>query len=402
MLKRTLSIFLTVGLIFFTGCNSEVIVKTNDETSIPSNSAGVTITRDMIDNFGGYSTHANLLMDSMKEEFWMTWEDKMSETPGSTTPVTLWGYAAYMEAAGLRLEADPTDEAAKTEYLKALNSVEKYRAVWRTDDLQVYQCWADVTQAECFYDDDIWLVIEFLNAYELLSDSHWLEQAKGTAEFCYSGWDDKQGGGVYWREDDKASKNTCSNAPLAWASALLYKATNEQKYLDWAEKIYDWTKTTLLDTSDYLYFDNINLEGNVDKAKYTYNVGNMIGAGAELYGITNKAEYLEDAKKSAEGAYKVFGTAKPVPNMTEEIYVCESNSWFGGSLLKGYMALGIADTETDAKYVNSYRECLAYASIITVDPRGYMSVGWITSEMITKPSLLDQSGNARLLYLCAE
>lgn len=401
MIKKPIATILAVILaLSLTACGN-----TSDADSSTASGSDDIIDGAVITNFTGYGEHADTLMRTLSDGFWMLTEDKMADSVKGTTPITLWGYCAYMEAAGLWFELNPQNEEIKAEYLKTLNSVEEYRTTWRDDDLQVYQCWAGKSKAECFYDDDIWVVLEFINAYNLLGDEHWLSQAKGTAEFCYSGWDDICGGGVYWKEDDKASKNTCINAPLAWASCELYELTGEQYYLDWALKIYDWTKDTLLDTEDNTFWDNINIKGNIDKAKYSYNTGNMIGAAAALYEITGDAAYFDDAAKYAEGAYARFGGKKTVERAENPVYICDSNSWFGGSLLKGYLKLEeVSRTvdgtpEVDGKYVEGYAECLAYACSIANDNRGYLISGWTQSGLTQNPSLLDQSGNARLLFL---
>ena len=44
-------------------------------------------------------------------------------------------------------------------------------------------------------------------------DAKYLERAEATHRFVMSGEDDRLGGGVYWRENRRRSKNTCSNGP---------------------------------------------------------------------------------------------------------------------------------------------------------------------------------------------
>ncbi len=387
-----LAVILTFSLTACGNLSEEAASQTPSASSDKFSSAVIT-------HFTGYGEQADTLMSTLKDSFWMLRTDKMVSQIGDKDPVTLWGYAAYMESAGLWYELHPEDAEIRAEYLKALQGVENYRTTWRTDGLQVYQCWAGEGKAECFYDDDVWVVLEFLHAYALLGDAHWLDQAKGTADFCYSGWDEKVGGGVYWKEDDKASKNTCINAPLALASCELYQATGEQIYLDWAIRLYDWTKEKLLDPEDNTFWDNIGINGNVDKNKYTYNTGNMIGAAAALYEITGEAGYLSDAMAYAEGAYNRFGKLTEVDKADEPVYICDSNSWFGGSLLKGYLKLAEVYADTDPKYVDSYAQCLAYCCLISNDNRGYILSGWVESGISHKPDLLNQAGNARLLLL---
>ena len=46
-----------------------------------------------------------------------------------------------------------------------------------------------------YYDDNAWLVITFLEAYETTRDPRYLTRADETLKFVLSGWDEKGGGG---------------------------------------------------------------------------------------------------------------------------------------------------------------------------------------------------------------
>ncbi len=64
-----------------------------------------------------------------------------------------------------------------------------------------------------FYDDNVWLGIDFCDIYEATGDKKYLAEAEMIWKFIESGTDDVLGGGIYWCEQQKHSKNTCSNAP---------------------------------------------------------------------------------------------------------------------------------------------------------------------------------------------
>ena len=138
-----------------------------------------------------------------------------------------------------------------------------------------------------YYDDNDWLAIDLCDYYALTKDPAVLERAKELHRYIYSGWDEVLGGGIYWCEQKKLSKNTCSNAPATVLCMKLYNLTSDPDYLDLAKKTYRWTKENLCDPSDGVYWDNINLEGNIAKQKYTYNSGQMIQAGVLLFQATN-------------------------------------------------------------------------------------------------------------------
>ena len=72
----------------------------------------------------------------------------------------------------------------------------------------------------------------------------YLEKAKLIWKFILSGKDDVLGGGIYWCEQKKESKNTCSNAPGAVFALKLFQATQDDAYLKEGKELYEWTKRT--------------------------------------------------------------------------------------------------------------------------------------------------------------
>lgn len=102
----------------------------------------------------------------------------------------------------------------------------------------------------------------------LTKEPKYLQKAQLIWNFIESGTDDNLGGGIYWCEQRKESKNTCSNAPGSVFALKLFEATKDSAYFVKGQRLYEWTQTNLQDSTDYLYFDNINLNGKVDKAKF--------------------------------------------------------------------------------------------------------------------------------------
>ena len=81
---------------------------------------------------------------------------------------------------------------------------------------------------------------------------------------------------IYWCEQKKEAKHTCSNAPGSVLALKLFKATKDSIYYTQGKELYEWTKAHLQDSTDYLYFDNIRLDGKIGRAKYAYNSGQMM------------------------------------------------------------------------------------------------------------------------------
>ncbi len=137
-------------------------------------------------------------------------------------------------------------------------------------------------------------------------EQKYLTKSEELWQFILSGYDEKLGGGIYWCEQKKQSKNTCSNAPASVLALKLFETTGDSSYFKWGLRIYNWTKTNLQDTSDYLYFDNKSLSGRIDKKKYTYNSGQMLQAAAMLCRLTGNKIYLEEAQHIAGSAIDRF------------------------------------------------------------------------------------------------
>ena len=227
-------------------------------------------------------------------------------------------------------------------------------------------------KSDRFYDDNVWLALDFCSLYESTENSVYLHRAKDLYTFIYSGWTDELGGGIFWSEQRRKSKNTCSNAPAAVLGIKLYEITNEQVYLEKAIETYDWTKHNMLDSADYVYWDNISLEGKIDKRKYTYNSGQMIEAGVLLYNHTKNKDYLIDAQKTALGTHQFFAKTKQTIN-GEQLFFPDS-PWFNVILFRGLKALYSVDR--NPTYVNTLKRNAKYAWLHSKDSSELFGNDW--------------------------
>ena len=214
-------------------------------------------------------------------------------------------------------------------------------------------------QSDRFYDDNIWLGIDFTDAYLNTKEEKYLKKAQLIWKFVESGADDKLGGGIYWCEQKKISKNTCSNAPASVFALKMFKATQDSSYLIKGRKLYEWTKKRLQDPTDYLYFDNIFLDGKIDKSKYAYNSGQMMQAAILLYQFTGYRSFLKDAQNIAEACYNYF-FINFVPEEGEAFKLLKKGDvWFTAIMLRGFIELYLIDH--NEKYINSFNRNMDYA-----------------------------------------
>jgi len=142
---------------------------------------------------------------------------------------------------------------------------------------------------DTFYDDNLWIGLALCDLYRATGEPQWLDGAARIFAFVSTAWDDDprhaHPGGIFWaqrRANPTGDRNTVSNAPAAQLALRLHAATGERRYLDWARRTFDWTERTLRDPADGLYWDHVKLDGRIERTKWSYNQGTMLGAAALL------------------------------------------------------------------------------------------------------------------------
>lgn len=184
-----------------------------------------------------------------------------------------------------------------------------------------------------YYDDNQWIGITAADAYVRTKKKAYLDLAKTIYTFMMTGYDTVSGGGIYWRERDFTTKNTCSNGPGIILALRLYQFTHKKEYLESAESIYWWVNSYLR-SPDGIFYDALKVKTmKIDSATYTYNTGTMLQSNVLFFLITSDKKYLEEAKKIALSAEKYFYKNNRLPN----------NYWFNAVMMRGFIELSDAD-----------------------------------------------------------
>ena len=296
---------------------------------------------------------------------------------------------------------------------------------------------AIVAGIENVYDDQMWICRELTRAYRLTGDADYLTEATMLADYCLDGWDcclDPNGneyGGISWGPGYN-SKHSCSNGPiiqpLAWlhelylspdetadytycyiaadSSRLSTQRLRSEVYLEFARKVYAWQKTKLLNRSTGVYYDMLGADntiryvtapdglryrthvdtGSPGGTAYTYNTGTMLAGTAELYRLTDEADYLTDLKKLLTSSYNQFGRWKRIDGVryrqwpTDEKATSGFNCWFNDVLMRACVDAWAYDPDGAAKILNSYQENLDYAWEHYLTSDGFLPIdllgGW--------------------------
>ena len=217
-----------------------------------------------------------------------------------------------------------------------------------------------------YYDDNGWMTWGFLRAYTATHNRGYLAIAERDFKFILSGESSALGGGIFWHEQAKHSKNTCSNGPAIIDALKLYSITRRQVYLHTARKIYVWVNAHLLDRKDYLYFDNIALNGTITRTKWTYNAGTMLIANCLFYRLTHQQKYWRRANRIASSA--------------QLRWISSANGSIGGPgvfawvLLDGYIQL--YKIGHDKKWLEMTQRALIYVHRHCQKSRGFYGRSW--------------------------
>ena len=319
-------------------------------------------------------THAAQTLDSLyahfgvkgtlllREEFPFETGDNGEVDPNVRQYAYLWPYASTFAAVNALYEAtrDTTYKALLDR--RVLVGLHTY---FDTDRMPVgYASYIPIRpRPDRYYDDNCWVGQEFVNLYLCTRDTKYLDSALTAWDFVKSGMDDTFGGGIYWCEQTRNSKNTCSNAPAAVLALKLFQATKDSTYLHAGITLYEWVKSHLQDPADHLLFDDIKKEGGpagtLGKAKFAYNSGQMMQAAALLNRFTGQPSYLEEAQRIAESCYNYFFTDY-TSETGEQLRMFKSGDiWFTAVMLRGYVELYRQDG--NRKYIDTYDRNLEYA-----------------------------------------
>ena len=301
----------------------------------------------------------------------------------------LWPYSGTFSAVNALFEATHDKKYKKLLDSRVLPGLEEYFDTQRVPN--AYSSYIRTAPAsDRFYDDNVWLGIDFTDTYQMTQEQKYLDKAQLIWKFIESGTDSILGGGIYWCEQKKESKNTCSNAPGSVLALKLFKATNDSSYFEKGKKLYEWTQRNLQDSADYLYFDNIRLDGKIGKAKFAYNSGQMMQSAALLYQLTKNPIYLKGAQNIAKECFNYFFTDF-TPATNEEAFrmLKKGDIWFTAVMLRGFIELYQIDK--DKTYINAFNKSLSYAWDNARDEKGLFNTDLTGNNKDQKKWLLTQA-----------
>jgi predicted alpha-1,6-mannanase (GH76 family) len=157
-----------------------------------------------------------------------------------------------------------------------------------------------------YYDDESWMCLALMRAYDLHGDKAYLDRALALYQDITAAWDSTSAhpGGIWWNRAH-TEKATASNAGPVIAGARLTARTGDPQHLIFARKVYDFWFMTMVNPTNHQLADHINPDGTIGRGRLTYNEGLMAGAAFTLYGATKEPKFLDDAHAIAGALVKL-------------------------------------------------------------------------------------------------
>jgi uncharacterized protein YyaL (SSP411 family) len=330
---------------------------------------------------------------AIHKELWLPDQSLYSEQtdPNSgqpSHPAFMWGVGVQLSALSAATAIEPKTYLAPTrQYADAIQTY------WlKHNGLEGFDVQPGPKASDRYYDDNAWLVLALAEVFELTRDRKYLDRSIATFRFVMTGEDQAMGGGLYWRETPRETKNTCTNAPAIVSALRLHQLTGDDGFLEIAKRLNVWTSGNLQD-ADGLFWDNIHPKGRIDRRKFSYNSALMIRANCLFFKITGRKEHLDEARRVAMAAENRW--------IRDSGAVADSGR-FAHLLLESFLELHHADK--DPHWHAVVRKCLAHLHEHMRDESGRHSHHWEhrRPRPVRQAVLLDQASPARIYWLAAK
>lgn len=182
-----------------------------------------------------------------------------------------------------------------------------------------------------YYDDEGWWALAWLKVYDLTKQEQYLQMAIEIFEDMTTGWGGNCGG-LWWNKEHAYTGAIENGLFLAVAAQLANRAANEEYYIEWALKQWEWFQQTGMINAQY------NINNGIDPVTcrndggtiWTYNQGVILGGLVEINKAAPDASYLVMAKKIAYAAIEKLSDSNGILHEP-----CEPECGVDGPQFKG-------------------------------------------------------------------
>ncbi|KAL2204307.1 mannan endo-1,6-alpha-mannosidase [Sarocladium strictum] len=175
----------------------------------------------------------------------------------------------------------------------------------------------------------------------------WLELSENVVAGLESRWNTTNCGGgltwqIYpWNPNGLNYKNSVSNGGFFQLAARLARATGDDKYLDWANRLWDWSwDMNLINHDTWHVFDGVDAGNNCSKVNYnsfTYTAAIYLYGAAVMAEFSGEQVWKDRAESLLGGAGWFFGPFKNSTDIMSEA-ACELTNTCNADMttFKGY------------------------------------------------------------------
>lgn len=233
----------------------------------------------------------------------------------------------------------------------------------------------------------------------------WIDISARVFNSLVSRWDPNNcDGGLLWQiypdnPNGMTYKNSISNGGLFQLAARMARATGNDTYLDWAQKVWDWSaKVGIIDPQTYHVYDGVDIKTSckqVNKMSFTYTSGIYMYGAAVMANHTGKKEWADRADRLLGGAGWFFSQEEKSKNVMYEA-ACEANDKCNYDMItfKGYLSRFMWQTSVMLPSMREKVEsflvpsAMAAASVCTGGKDGRQcGMKWYTGTYDDKPGL---------------
>lgn len=234
------------------------------------------------------------------------------------------------------------------------------------------------------YDDENWMILALIHAYDLTLDATYLLQARALFQDIVAAWDTTCcvvgpitiPGGI-WHDHSHNRKSTVVNAGAIISGVGLYERTKITSYLSFAKQVYAYWAANMVLATTHQVLDNVSANG-VQGLRYTYDQGVMIGAAVAIAGVTGDPAPLASAHDYAS----FLLTGETVPSASGQILSdgtaasCQGECALYKGIAARYLAgLYAADT-SHSEYLALLAQCADSIWNTARDPSGLYGPDW--------------------------
>lgn len=307
-------------------------------------------------------------LEMIRRDYYLPKTKLYSERPDKKQPAFNWGVGVMLSALNAATRQDLKYKPWLREFADAS------RVYWNKGGYDVLPVPKPLDR---YYDDNAWMALALAETHELLGDKKYLTWARGALDFALKG--EAKDGGIYWRESDRASRNTCACAPTAVACIVIGRLQKDEALIERGRRIYEWAVKHLRDPEDWLYWDSLSNSGKVDKTKWTYNTALMLRANYELL--------VEDGHKSA-------------PSETDH---ASRKRWLKEGRIddSGRFAHLLLETWITVSGIRPEHSAAVSAVYAARNAKGWYPSHWGELKVADNPEILDQASFARACFVLA-